>query len=207
MRKLTLTKNILIYLLIAVIALNIIAYFLPYYRSHYVPSYNGDEEIKVVYLYSGYIAVSPFTAMVLIIPIMGITFLLTNFKNSKPFSFAFIASQLMTNILLLLSVKSYIEDRTSDSYTYTSLYGYNMCIAATVLLAITLISVIAIHIIIYLKTKNSKNFCDNDSHKPKSEIDIFKERITILDDLKQNGMLTDSEYEQKRNEIVKELKL
>ena len=58
-----------------------------------------------------------------------------------------------------------------------------------------------------VKTKNSKNFCDNDSHKPKSEIDIFKERITILDDLKQNGMLTDSEYEQKRNEIVKELKL
>lgn len=207
MKKLTLTKNVLIYLLIAIIALNIIAYFLPYYRSHYVSSYNSDEEIKVVYLYSGYVSVSPFTAMVLIIPIMGITFLLTNFKNSKPFSFAFIASQLMTNILLLLSVKSYIEDRTSDSYTYTSLYGYNMCIAATVLLAITLTSVIVIHIIIYVKTKNSNNFCDNDSHKPKSEIDIFKERITILDDLKQSGVLTDSEYEQKRNEIVKELKL
>lgn len=199
MKKLTLTKNILICLLIAIIALNIIAYFLPYYR---VSSSNSNKEFKDIYLYSNY-SFSPFSVMVLIVPILAITFLLINFQNSKPLSFAFSASQLMTNILLLLSLQNYIEDRTS----YITIYGYNLCIAATVLLAIALTAIITVHIIIYLKTKNDQIFYYDDDQEPKSEIDIFKERITILDDLMQNGLLTDTEYDQKRNEIVSELKL
>ena len=182
---------------------------MPYYKSTYSPTF-GDKEVTNMYLYSGYFSVTPFTTMTLIIPILAIVFLLTDFKNGKPLSFAFIASQFMSNILLMLSIKSYLLDRQSNSYEYNLTYGYYVCIVMTILLALALICSITIYIIIERKNSAQPQSHTKQIDPPvikKSDIDIFKERISALDELKKDGVLNDIEYEQKRNEIVKDLKI
>ncbi len=131
MKKSPITKHATTIILIAIIVLNIITYFMPYYKSTYSPTF-GDKEVTNMYLYSGYFSVTPFTTMTLIIPILAIVFLLTDFKNGKPLSFALFASQFMSNILLILSTKSYTTNRQSSNYNYSIMYGYYMCIVMTV---------------------------------------------------------------------------
>lgn len=209
MKKSLITKHATTIILIAIMVLNIITYFMPYYKSTYSPTY-GDKEVTNMYLYSGYFSVTPFTTMTLIIPILAIVFLLTDFKNGKPLSFALIASQFMSNILLILSTKSYLLDRQSNSYEYNLTYGYYMCIVMTILLALALICSITIYIIIERKNSAQPQSHTKQIDPPvikKSNIDIFKERINTLNELKNDGVLNDDEYEQKRNEIVKELNI
>lgn len=208
MKKTLNIKHITTIVLIVVITLNIVTYFMPYYKSTYSPTY-GDKEVTNMYLYSGYFSVTPFTTMTLIIPILAIVFLLTDFKNGKPLSFALIASQFMSNILLILSTKSYTTNRQSSNYDYSIMYGYYMCIAMSVLLAIALIYAIIVYVLNKHKLTTQTQPQNNQitTSTIKSDIDIFKERISTLDELKKDGVLNDIEYEQKRNEIVKDLKI
>lgn len=210
MKKLNTVNLVLKIVLIVFIALNIITYFMPFYRQIYESSYSQDNSTTKVYLYSGYLSVSPFTSLTLIIPIMAIVFLLTNFKSSKGIAFGLTASQIMTNIVFLLSISNLLDNNSNINYTYKPLYGYNVCIAFTILLSLALVATITVFIVSKQISKrqqlmqlNNENTSDN----VLSPIDIFKKRIKTLEELKQIGVLTENEYEQKRNEIVQEFKI
>ena len=194
--------NIFKWIILGVAIAHLMTYFMPIYKNTYTYS---DPVTTLVYMYStsSYVLVN-FSS--LLIPIVTIVFLFVNFKNSKLFFFGFSATYIINCIFTTLSLSKLINDNTSSYNDYSFVYGYYFFIVTMVLLALVIIGSFVIYVI--LKHKELKSESEQKQQVPQeSKIDILRKRIEVLDDLKNQELLTESEYEEKRAEIIKELRI
>ena len=194
--------NIFKWIILGVAIAHLMTYFMPIYKNTYTYS---DPVTTLVYMYStsSYVLVN-FSS--LLIPIVTIVFLFSNFKNSKLFFFGFSATYIINCIFTTLSLSKLINDNTSSYNDYSFVYGYYFFIVTMVLLALVIIGSFVIYVI--LKHKELKSESEQKQQVPQeSKIDILRKRIEVLDDLKNQELLTESEYEEKRAEIIKELRI
>ena len=99
-----------------------------------------------------------------------------------------------------------IKENTNSNYEYSFEYGYYLYLFTWVLLALAVIGALVIYLI--MKNKELKSETDQTQQvSQSSKIDILRKRIELLDDLKTQGILTEREYEEKRADIIKELKV
>ena len=206
MNTLKKTESIFKWIILGIALAHLISYFMPIYESVYKGSYS-DPETTLVYLYgsgaSSYIIVS-FTN--LLIPIVSFVFLFANFKNSKLFFYGFSFTYIINCIFTILNLSKSINNNTSSYYEYSFQYGYYIFIVTMVLLALTIMGEFVIYLILKHKELEPKAEQKEQIHQD-SKIDILRKRIELLDDLKNQGILTESEYDEKRAEIIKELKV
>ena len=84
-----------------------------------------------------------------------------------------------------------------------------------VLLSIAVICAFIFYLILRCKDSNKDSESTRQSEKSEqthqsfeySQVYDLRKRIELLDDLRRQGILTEAEYEQKRADIIKELKI
>lgn len=198
------------WLILGLVIVHLIAYFMPIYESVYSSSYNNTVETDIIYLYTNnssvllsyYIA----SSASLLFPILAIVFLFARFKTSKLFFFGFSTTYITNCIFIVLNLSKAIKSNTSSNYAYSYQYGYYFFIVTMVLLSLAIIGALVLYLI--LKHKELKLESEQVQQVSQdSKIDILRKRIDVLDDLKNQGILTESEYDEKRADIIKELKI
>lgn len=202
MKKLNKTESVFTWIVLGVAIANLLVYFMPMYEVVYR---GGEPEFG--YLYGGsssYLIIS-FTS--LIIPITAIIFLFAKFKNSKLFFFGFSLSYIFSSIFNIINLNRAITDNDNTYYVYTFKYGYYFYIVTMALLAALSLCLFIFYLIIKKKEANAETEKLSQAQQQDSQIDLLKKRMDILNDLKSQEVLTESEYEQKRLEIIKDLKL
>ena len=207
MNTLKKTESIFKWIILGIALAHLISFFMPIYESVYKGSTYSDPETTLIYLYgsgsSSYLIVS-FTN--LLIPIVALVFLFANFKNIKLFFYGFSFTYIINCIFTTLNLSKSINDNTSNYYEYSFQYGYYIFIITMVLWALAIIGAFVIYLISKHKNLESEAEQNQQVHQD-SKIDILRKRIELLDDLKNQGILTESEYDEKRAEIIKELKV
>ena len=198
------TDNIFRWIILGIFVAHILTYFMPIYESIYTSSYS-DPETTLYYMYmSGPYFIVNLSS--LLIPIVAIVFLFANFKNSKLFFFGFSATYLLNCIFTILSLSKITSDNSNSYYEYSLKYGYYLYIVTMALLAVVIISAFIIYLV--RKSQDKKEEPEQSHQSPHdSKIDNLRKRIDLLDDLKNQGILTENEYEEKRADIIKELKV
>ncbi len=203
MKGLKKTDSIFRWIILGIAIANILTYFMPIYES----VYRGGEP-ELIYLYgssSSSLVVVGFTN--LLIPIISLIFLFANFKNSKLFFYGFSLTYILNSIFTLIILDNAVSNNSNSYYAYSFKYGYYFYIITSVLLAVTVICSFIFYLIIKKKNPNGEESNAVAASTKDSKIDAFKQRIEVLNDLKNQGILTESEYDQKRSEIVKDLEL
>ncbi len=202
MKRLKKTQAVFTWIVLGVAIANLLVYFMPMFQSVYR---GGEPEFGYLYGSSSSYLIVSFTN--LIIPITAIIFLFAKFKNSKLFFFGFSLTYIFNSIFTIISLNKAITENDNDYYVYSFKYGYYFYIVTTVLLAVSAICLFIFYLIIKKKEANEESGNISQAQTQDSQIDLLKKRIDILNDLKTSGVLTESEYEQKRLEIIKDLKL
>ena len=209
MEALKKTEKVFKRLILCIFVAHISTYFMPIYESVYTSSWNDTKTTTVVYWYGsgggGSLSYIIYSSTALIVPILAIAFLFANFKNSKVFFFGLSATYAINCIFTLLTLSQNIKENTNTSYEYTFKYGYHFFILTLIFLIAAIIVAFVVYIVAL--SRNSKIESEQLQRSSDSEIDIIKKKIEILDSLKQQGILTESEYEQKRSAIIEDLKI
>lgn len=193
--------------ILGIFVIHLIAYFMPIFKVIHI---QNDADVQISYSYIYYGSFGGFSwnyasTSLLLMPIIALTFLFANFKNCRVFFYGFSATYITGCIFQLLAWSKEIYARTSSYYEYQHMYGYNFYVFTLVLLSIVVVLDLTMYIVskflkLKLEPKNLKLASD-------SNIDTVKSKIELLNNLKQQGILTEGEYEQKRSSIIKELKL
>ena len=188
------------WIIFGLFVLHLISYFLPFFESK---SSGGKPEL--VYFYGGGSFYINSNIINYLIPFIAIVFLFSKFKHGKLFFFGFSAAYLLSNIFVILSIS---KSASSDSsyYEYSLKFGYYFFIVTLVLLAISILCSFIFYLMMRSEDSNEESE-QTRSSSPVSKIYYLRKKIEILDDLKNQGVLTETEYEQKRSEIIAELKL
>lgn len=142
----------------------------------------------------------------MLVPVFAAIFLFTEFKSSKLFSCGFSLAYIITNIYSFVLIGRAVKE-SGGSYTYTLLYGYYLMLIETVLLLGVVIAALVLYILCKVKEKNTVSATEEQAVTNLSQTDTFKQRIELLNGLKDSGLLTEEEYGQKRSEIISELKV
>ena len=190
------------WIILGIFVAHIMIYFMPIYKYTYKSTYS-DPETTLVYLYGSSSSYSIISFTSLLIPIAALVFLFAQFKNSKLFFFGFSATYIINCIFTILLLSKAILNNNSNSYQYSFQYGYYVYIATLGLLAVAII----VAFIIYLVQKSKDKREEPTNLHQDLKIDILRKRIELLDDLKNQGVLTESEYAEKRADIIKDLKI
>ncbi|MCH5166060.1 MAG: SHOCT domain-containing protein [Clostridiales bacterium] len=203
-------EKIFNWIVLGLAIMHLISYFMPIYKSVYTSSYDNTVETKVIYFYTSnasfYISYYIVNSISLLLPITAIIFLFTSFKNSKLFFLGLSSTYIANCIFVLLDLSKAIDNNTNTNNVYIYQYGYYFFIVTMVLFALAIIGVFVIHL--FLKHKNLATVSEQTQQVTQDEkIDVIRKRIEVLDDLKTQGILTESEYEEKRAIIIKELKI
>ena len=206
MQTLKKTDNIFKWIILGVAITHILTYFMPIYKNTYKSGTYSDPITTLFYMYGGSSLYLIVNFSNLLIPIVAIVFLFANFKNSKLFFFGFSTTYIINCIFTILSLSKSIKNNTSIYDDYSFVYGYYFFIVTMVLLALIIIGAFVIYLI--LKHKESQSESGQTQQVPQdSKINILRKRIEVIDDLKNQGILTESEYAEKRADIIKELKI
>ena len=208
MKTLQKADSIFKWIILGLTVVNIISYFLPIYDYIYYGS--SRSEHTLCYLYGSNSSYVVFSFSSLLIPIIAIVFMFANFKNSRLFFFGLSAAYIISCIFTILSV-SHLSNYRSDYYRYSLEYGFYIFIVTVALLSIAIIGSFVVYLLFNRKDSklNNKDSKSDFASEPPQQtaIDVLRKRIEVLDDLKKQNILTESEYEQKRSEIVKEIKI
>ena len=203
------TEKILKWLILCIFVTHMLTYFMPIYESIYTSSWDNTKTTALIYWYgyssSGSLTYIIYTSTALIVPILAVVFLFTSFKNSKAFFFGLSATYVINCIFTLLTLSKSIKESTKTSYEYTFKYGYHFFILTLILFIIT--TVVAFVIYLVAHSRNSKLESEQLQQSSDSEIDNIRKKLELLVSLKQQGILTESEYEQKRSAIIDAMKI
>lgn len=200
------TESIFKWIILGITLAHLVSYFMPIYESVYQSS-SRDPETNLIYLYgsgSSPLIIVNFTN--LLIPIVALVFLFANFKNSKLFFYGFSATYILNCIFTTLNLSNAINNNTSSYYEYSFQYGYYIFIVTMVFLALAIIGAFVTYLILEHKEFEPEAEQKEQAHHD-SKIDILRKRVELLGDLKNQGILTECEYDEKRAEIIKELKI
>lgn len=137
---------------------------------------------------------------------MAIVFLFANFKSSRLLFFGLSTTYIINCVFTIISLSKSIKNNASSNYEYTFQFGYYLFIITIVLLTLAIIGAFVIYLILKRKELKTESEQVQQAYQ-NSKIDILRKRIEVLDELKNQGILTDSEYDEKRAEIIKELKI
>lgn len=206
MKRVEKTNKIMVWVLLSLTTLSILSYFLPMYTQKYTSSYSPSTT-NTVYLYNSY-AINPIVSQAIIIPIFAIIFMFTSFRNNRLFSFGFLITTSANNIFCLLYMSRIKKSEyASPSYEYSYKFGYYFLIVVTILLIVAILGSLIIFIIAHHSNHSQNLNYEKNDHIETTEIEILKNRIKTLDELKAANILTEIEYEQKRKEIVDKFKI
>lgn len=204
------TDKVLKWIILGLFIAHILTFLMPIFECVYKNSYGNTTETTLYYFYTTFSSLHLSNLFVyatsLILPITALVFLFANFKNSKLFFFGFSVTYLIECIFTIMSLSKSIKNNTSSNYEYTLKYGYHLFTFTVVLLCLT----IGVSFIIYLISKNKDSKPEPiqvQQTSDNSQIDTLRKRIDLLDELKEQGILTEREYEQKRAEIIREIKI
>jgi uncharacterized membrane protein len=213
MNTLKKTERIFKWIIFGIALAHLISYFMPIYGvARKSGSAHSDPKTTLFYLYGE--NVSLYLAILLTILFVALVFLFASFKNSKLFFCGFSASYIINCIFATIvssrALSRSMENITSSyyepSYEYSFYYGYYIFIVTMILLALAIIGAFVIYLILQHKELESEAEQKEQAHQD-LKIDILRKRIELLDDLKNQGILTESECGEKRAEIIKELKV
>ena len=208
MKALKKTENIFKWIVLGMAIVHFVTYFMPIFKSVY--TYRDTPETEIFYFYTNssslYLSYYFASATSLLLPIIAIVFLFANFKSSRLLFFGFSTTYIINCVFTIISLSKSIKNNTNRNYEYSFQFGYYLFIITMVLLTLAIIGAFVIYLI--LKRKELK--IESEQVQPVSQdlkINILRKRIELLDDLKTQGILTESEYEEKRADIIKELKI
>ena len=188
MNNLKKADSIFKWIILGLAIIHLVTYFMPVLES----SYGSWNSSSLYYWYYGGSVV--YTS--LLIPIIALVFLFANFKYSRLFFIGLSATYFFNSIFNLLGI--------ADAGDFV--YGYYIYVVTFALFVASVVSGFIIYLII--KAKSSKTVAETPSQPfESSDVDVLRKRIELLDDLKNQGILTESEYEQKRKDIIKDLKI
>ena len=211
MTKLKKADLIFKYVILGLVVISLLTLFLPIYEQTYTSTYEETTETTTFYFYgsSYFTYTTTITVMLyaLLVPILSIVFLFMNFKKSRLLSYGLISVYVLDNIFSLLLIKNMIADNTNERYTYTLKYGYSIFVAELVLLCAVVITSLVLYLIDSLCDKKARLRENNQDLSNPTQIDLLKSRIETLNELKDSGIITEEEYEQKRSEIVKNIRI
>ncbi|MCH5350512.1 MAG: hypothetical protein J1F39_00895 [Clostridiales bacterium] len=193
------------WIVFGVFILHLLAFFMPIYSATSQTSYS-DPEVILSYLYSSSSIYLLVYFSELLIPIVAIVFLFANFKSSRPFFFGLMGTYMLNGIFTILSLSRMVLDNTSSYYDYAFQYGYYIYIVTLVFLFIAVISSFIVYLVSKSQNANEDAEASRETYQ-ESKIDVLRKRIELLDDLKRQGVLTEREYDEKRSEIIKDLKI
>ncbi len=206
MEKVKIAKIIFKCLCVVAIILLMLTYIMPVFGSND----GSNKELYYMHhvsynMYQFFSSISYF-----LIPLMAIAFLFAKMKNNKPIFFGLSSTYIALDIFFLIYLTQSISDKL-DKYDYK--YGYYINIFALMLLVASIAALLITHLI--AKSYENDNIEPTDSDLSSQdtqssrffEIANLQKRLETLNDLKSQGILTKSEYEAKRSEIIKDLKI
>lgn len=209
MKALNKTEKILTWIIFCIFVVHVLSYFMPVYESVYTNSWGNEKTTTTAYWYgssiSGSLTYVIYSSTALIVPILAIVFLFARFKNSKVFFFGLSATYVINSIFTLLALSRAIKESKSTSYEYTLKYGYKFFLGTLILLII--VTVVAFVVYLVARSRNSNIESEQSQQSADSEIDAIRKKIELLDSLKQQGILTELEYKQKRSALIDTLKI
>ena len=118
--------------------------------------------------------------------------MISKYKYSETFSLAFYISTFISNLFYLLSMNNALEE---SKFRYSS--GMTLFLISTIMIAICCLVLLIINVLV--KVTNSAIVEINSS--------TLKQSLENLNKLKEQNFITASEYEEKRADLVRQLKL
>lgn len=183
-------RKLVIFLLVISTMLLLLSYFLPYFEVSTKTEVFKDlnKEGFAMYEMTQY----PFTILFILLPILGMVFMSGQSKLSENLSLSFYLATFVSNIFYMLSTNKALLDGT---FKYSS--GMILFLIATI--AIGLCSLYLITIELLVKISNGAIVEVNS--------DTLRKSLERLNKLKEQNFITDIEYEEKRADLVRQLKI
>lgn len=188
------------WIIFAILIISLFSIFCPVYENEIRKDPLNATKVFITYFY-GY-DVTSYSILISLVPILAIVFLFVNFKNSQLFSFGLSVAYIINNIISVMSIYKFVEAQAESHDNFYSLsYGYYLLIIETILLGLAVILAIIFYAINVIEESKNEGFKFN------GNLDELKKRLDFLTELRDNGVISDVEYEQKRNEIIKGIKI
>ncbi|MDE5549358.1 MAG: SHOCT domain-containing protein [Clostridia bacterium] len=209
MKSIRITNSVLKWIIFALLIISLITMFFPIYQSKYTSTSTGSNSATTTnkttyeYGYSSFVTSiwNVYNVFTVLLTVLAIVFLFAEFKSSKIFSFGLIATNVINNFFSIMTISRYVNESSSNTTQYSLSYGYDLMLVETIILTLAVILAIIFYAI--EKSLESKG----DKKTEDYSLDDLKERLNFLAELRDSEVITESEYEQKRAEIVKQIKV
>ncbi|MDE7328695.1 MAG: hypothetical protein K2N57_03000 [Clostridia bacterium] len=155
-----------------------------------------NKDVEYYFYDHNFPAVNLFTIVILI---LAVTLLFSTLKNGKIFFIGLSFTYFLYNIFTLVTLSNTIEASTSTSYKYKFLSGYYLLI---IFMALYMAVVIAYFVMAIIQ-----RFLENQKGNKNDNVKSLQNKIETISYLKEQGILSEEEYQEKRAKIVENLKI
>lgn len=197
-------EKIFKWIVFSIIIANILVYFLPIYQEIYM--FGSQKQTSKYYLYEGRYSVSYISIISILALALIAVFMFAEIKNKEYFALAFGSAYFLPDLFTLLTIRKAVKD-TDSSYKYSYCYGYYLFWIVSLLLILSVICWFVIKLLLKRKQANQETKETEELNEELTELDIVKRRLDTLNELKEEGVLTEEEYNQKRANIINDLKV
>lgn len=191
MEKIIRTLKVLKFVLFGLVLVNLLFLFSPMY------TVTANNTSTILYLYQN---VNVF--VFLLFAACSCVFLLVKFNNAKLCAYVSIACLLIYNGVCYLLMSNAVMALEKNAVTYNSIQFFFYFTLFT-----SLVLLVSIGFYVAYKIYGAQIAAEEAAEAQEIEVEEFKNKIETLEELRKENLLTEPEYQIKRDEIVKGLRL